>query len=117
MDHYAQDVFYLQLFLASVSTVVLIFVLYSFRSEPYKRLERLPHLLNDTLEHLSEVLPPDAGPEELPKSVNEMSFSDQMKLLPGRNFWLATVSSSLTISLFYTFSTVIGQILIPFGNT
>jgi len=39
---------------------------------------------------------------------SKLSFTEQMKLLPGLNFWLATISSSLTLSLFYTFSTVIG---------
>jgi len=39
-----------------------------------------------------------------------------LKALPGKNFWIATVSSSLTIALFYCFPTVIGQLLVPVGN-
>ena len=34
-----------------------------------------------------------------------------------RDYWLAAVSSSLTIALNYTYATVIGQLLVPYGNT
>lgn len=37
-----------------------------------------------------------------------MSFLDQLKCLKSKYYWLATISSSLTISFYYTFSTVIG---------
>lgn len=39
-----------------------------------------------------------------------------MKALPGKNFWLAVASSSLTIGNFYSFPVVIGQILLPVHN-
>ena len=48
---------------------------------------------------------------------NEISFCEQLKHLSTRDFWLAAVSSSLTIALNYTFATVIGQLLVPYGNT
>ena len=48
---------------------------------------------------------------------NEISFCQQLKHLSTKDFWLAAVSSSLTIALNYTFATVIGQLLVPYGNT
>ena len=48
---------------------------------------------------------------------NEISSCEQLKHLSTRDFWLAAVSSSLTIALNYTFATVIGQLLVPYGNT
>ena len=39
-----------------------------------------------------------------------------MKALPGKNFWMATASSSLTIALFFCFPVVIAQMLPPMHN-
>lgn len=38
----------------------------------------------------------------------ELTFMESMKLLKGKNYWLATISSSITIALFYCIATIVG---------
>lgn len=49
--------------------------------------------------------------------VPDQKFCDQVKLLKGKDYWLACMSSSITLSTYYAFSTVLGQLIVPFGST
>lgn len=76
--------------LSIAGTIILLLVLVSFRERP-----KLSVLLE--INHQKEQ-----------KNQQRTPFIQQLKLLKVSGFWLASISSSLTISLYYTFSTVVG---------
>ena len=76
-------------FLSLAGTLILILVLISFRERPNISFDE-PSLLSKSEE-----------------KTHILSFREQLSLLNDSSFWLATISSSLTISLYFTFSTLV----------
>ena len=85
------QIYNLMLALSIFGSVVLLLVLITFREKPSKPLPGSIILIQ--------------------QSSNSLSFLDQLKSLKSRSYWLAAVSSSLTMSLYCTFSTVVGQLV------
>jgi hypothetical protein len=94
--------FHLLLFQACFAVVIWLLLVFTFK---------------DKSAYITEL---DKSTTQNEESAGQMTFKEQMMALPtgvpGRNFWLATASSSLTIGLFFSYSTVIGQLIDPFGD-
>lgn len=87
---FRKQIFNLMLALSIFGTIIFLFVVVTFREKPSRPLPGSVISIEPT---------------------NSLSFLDQLRCLKSRAYWLAAVSSSLTISLYYTFSTVIGQLV------
>lgn len=45
----------------------------------------------------------------------KQSYCKELQQLRGKNFWFASLSSALTFGLYCTVSTVVGELVEPFG--
>ena len=84
------------LLLSIMGSVVVLLVLFTFKSEPSTPKDKENYSLHNS------------GKVEKVQAQDEQTFCEQLKLLKGKDYWLAVVSSSLTLSLYYAFSTVLG---------
>jgi Na+/melibiose symporter-like transporter len=87
---FRRQIYNLMLALSIFGSVILLLVIFTFREKPSKPLPG----------SIIQTDPP-----------SQLTFLEQLKKLKSRSYWLAAVSSSLTISLYYTFSTVVGQLV------
>lgn len=117
IEQYRKECFQLMFLIAAWGTLITALVCVTFRSTPdIRELELQQSRVNNSDEvHESRESCRGTNLQTMKKQA-EMTFLEQLKALPGKNYWLATISSSLTIALFYCLPTVLGQILVPVGN-
>jgi len=94
IENYKHQMFHLLLFQAAFAVVIWLLLVFTFK---------------DKSDYITEL---DKSTAQAEETSSQLTFKEQLMNLPtgaaGRNFWLATASTSLTIGLFFSYSTVIG---------